>query len=88
MSDYEILKQKILMNKDIEIEDVNRNEITDIKEININSKLSKEERIIDFLKKVNNPYIIKVNDVLVKNTFSNRNIDFSDCFKNIIKNNI
>lgn len=88
MSDYETLKQKILMNKDIEIEDVNREEITDIKNIKINDKLPKEERIIDFLKKVNNPYIIKVNDVLVKNTFSNRNIVFSDCFKNVLKNNI
>ena len=88
MSDYETLKQKILMNKDIEIEDVNREEITDIKNIKINDKLPKEERIIDFLKKVNNPYIIKVNDVFVKNTFSNRNIVFSDCFKNVLKNNI
>ena len=88
MSDYETLKQKILMNKNIEIEDVNREEITDIKNIKINDKLPKEERIIDFLKKVNNPYIIKVNDVLVKNTFSNRNIVFSDCFKNVLKNNI
>lgn len=88
MSDYEMLKQKILMNKDIEIEDVNRNEITDIKDIKVNNELSKEERIIDFLKKVNNPYIIKVNNVLVKNTFSDKNIDFTDCFRNVLRNNI
>lgn len=88
MSNYKLLKEKLHNTKDIEIEEVNREEIEDIKNIKINDKLPVEERIAEFIYKTKNPYIIKVNGTLVKNTFGNKNIQIQECLNNIIKNNV
>lgn len=88
MSEYNFLYEKLNENKDIEIEDVNREEIEDIRNIKINKNLSSHERIIEYLKKSKNPYMIKINDTLVKFNFGENNVDFQQCMNNIIRNNV
>lgn len=88
MSEYEFLYEKIKRNKDLEIEDVNREDIKDIKDIKINKELSANDRIIDFLRKIENPYIFKVDNTLVKINYGTGNVDFMQCLSNIAKNNI
>lgn len=88
MSEYEMLLKKINVNKDIELKDIERTEIEDIRNIKVNNELPIEERIVDFLKKVKNPYVFKVNDTLVKVSFGTKNIDVKQCLNNIVKSNI
>ena len=66
---------------DVKLEDVN--EITDIK---IDRRKSSEERILDFIMKVKNPYIFKVNGKLVRIRFSETDKTAEDCLTNVLKN--
>lgn len=87
MNDYTDLQKKINASKDVELETINRNEIEDVETIKINKNMPAKERIIEYIKKVKNPYVLKVNDTLVKITFNNQNIECMQCLKNIVKNN-
>lgn len=55
-------------------------------EIKINRNKPSKERILDFIKKTKNPYIFRVNDKLVKFTFSKNEQTADDCLTNILKN--
>ncbi len=88
MSEYEMLLEKINKNKDIELNEIDRTEIDDIRNIKINKNLPVQERIVDFLKKVKNPYVFKVEDTLVKISFGTENVDVKQCLNNIVKSNI
>lgn len=62
--------EKLERCKNIEIKDVKLDDVDDIKDIKIDRRKSSEDRILDFLIKVKNPYIFKVNRKLVKIRFS------------------
>ena len=86
MSEYEYLYSKLTKCKKIEIEDINRDEIEDVKNIKINENLSPRERIRQYLIKAKYPYILKNDDTLVKISFKPTSADFSRCMNNIVKN--
>ena len=88
MTDYEILKNKLEKSKMAEINKINKSEIEDIKSIKIDSSISSNKRIIDFIKKAKNPYIIKVGDTIVKMTYNSTNKNALDCIKKIVSENI
>lgn len=88
MTDYEILKMKLEKSKMAEINKINATEIDDVKNLKINSSISSNERIIEFIKKVKNPYIIKVGDTIVKMTYNSGNKEALECIKNIVSENI
>lgn len=88
MSEYEMLLKKININKNIELKDIERTEVEDIRNIKVNKDLPIEERIVDFLKKVKNPYVFRVDNTLVKISFGTQNIDIKQCLNNIVKSNI
>ncbi len=67
----------------MKIEDVSLDEISSIK---IERKKSSNERILDFIVKVKNPYIFKVNGKLVRISFSNTDKTAEDCLTNVLKN--
>ena len=61
--------------------------VKDIKDIKINKKKSSVERILDFLRSTENPYVIKVNGVVVKMEFSNNsNMTANSCINKALKN--
>lgn len=57
-------------------------EISDIK---ISRKKSKEEKILDFISKIKNPYIFKVNGKLFKLEFTDNRTNAEDAITNVIK---
>jgi len=84
-NDIYVLKEKLEKCKKMDINDVNINEIDDLSEIKISRKKSSNERILDFLISVKNPYIFKVNGRVVKLEFSNNENKAEDCLTNVIK---
>ena len=50
----------------MELEDVTLDDIDEIGSIKIDRRKPSEERILDFISKVKNPYIFKVNGKLVR----------------------
>ena len=55
--------------------------------IDIDRRKTSNERILDFIMKVKNPYIFKINGKFVRIRFSeNSNLTADDCLTNVLKN--
>ena len=78
--------EKIKRCKDMSLEDVSLDDVDEISDIKIDKRKSSNERILDFLNKVKNPYIFKVKGKLVRIRFSNTEKTADDCLTNVLKN--
>ena len=62
-------------------------DVDEIIDIKIDRGKPNNERILDFIMKIKNPYIFKVNGKLVRIRFSeNSNLTVEDCLTNVLKN--
>jgi hypothetical protein len=59
---------------------VDRSELVDIETVEIRSELPKEERIMDYLRQIKNPYCFLSHGVVVKISFSGKK-KLEDCIK-------
>ena len=59
-------------------DEVNRNDLVDIQDIVVESRLPKEERIADFIQKVKNPYLCKCGNMLVQSVFEETDITLTE----------
>lgn len=82
----EELKKKINECKNMELSDVSIDDVDDISDIKIDKRKSSEERMLDFLVKVKNPYIFKIKGRLVRIRFSNNGKNADDCLTGVLKN--
>ena len=80
----EQLLNKVESCKNIKLEEVNPNEIDDIKDIKIDKRKPSNDRILDFLNTVKNPYIFKVNGRLVQIIFSDTDKTADDCLTGVL----
>lgn len=81
------LKEKLERCKNVSLEDINPDEVDEITSIKIDKRKSSNERILDFLNKVKNPYIFKVNGKLVRIRFSETTDKTADdCLTSVLKN--
>lgn len=78
--------EKIKRCKDMSLEDVTLDDVDEISDIKIDKRKSSNERILDFLNKVKNPYIFKVTGKLVRIRFSNTEKTADDFLTNVLKN--
>ena len=87
-NDYNIkeLREKIERCKNMKLSGVSLDDVDDILSINIDRRKSSNERILDFLRKTKNPYIFKVNNTLVRISFSNNERTADDCLTSVLKN--
>ena len=83
----EKLENMINVCQDTDIESVELEKVTDIKNIKVDQKKSSIERILDFLRSTSNPYVIKVNGTIVKMEFTNNSkLSASTCINRAIEN--
>ena len=75
------LKQK----KYEDIRSVDKSELTDIKDIEINLQLPVNERIENFLQQTANPYCQIIDGVIVKFTFSEDSVSLAEKVEGYIK---
>ena len=79
------LKDKLERCRKISLEDIQPEDVDEITEIKIDKRKSSNEQILDFLNKVKNPYIFKVNGRLVQIGFSNNGKTADECLTNVLK---
>lgn len=79
------LKDKLERCRKISLEDIQPEDVDEITEIKIDKRKSSNERILDFLNKVKNPYIFKVNGRLVQIGFSENGKTADECLTNVLK---
>lgn len=62
----------------VDIRTVDPTELTDIRDIEVNSALPKRERILDFIRQVKNPYCYKCGKMVVKVSFAETEATLED----------
>ena len=76
------IESKINNYKSMNIKNINVSEIDNIK---IDENLEPEERVIDFLKKVSNPYFFNIDGYVVKFSYQENGVEAEECIHNAIK---
>lgn len=66
-----------------DFDDVDVNELKDIRKVRIDRSQTKEKRIAQYLKQVGNPYMVRVGNVKVKIRFANNGVSFEDAFEDL-----
>lgn len=86
MSNYNIeeLENKIKRCKKISINEVDIEELDELSEIKVSKKKKGNERILEFIKNISNPYMFKVKNKIVKVEFTNNGVSAEDSITNII----
>lgn len=67
-----------------DFDDVDVNELKDIRKVRIDRCQTKEKRIAQYLKQVGNPYMVRVGNVKVKIRFANNGVSFEDAFEDLL----
>lgn len=65
---------------------VDQDTLVDIQSIQINPALSREERIVDFIEQIKNPYLFKCKDMVVQSVFSDTDCTLTDRIKQYLRN--
>ena len=80
------LEEKLKRCRNMKLEYVTLDDVDELSSIKIDRRKSSNERILDFLIKVKNPYIFKVNGRLVRMRFSENGPTADECIKRVLKN--
>lgn len=88
MDKYNIkeLEEKINRYKNMKLEDINPDDVDEISSIKIDRRKSSNERILDFLTQVKNPYVFKVNGKLVRMSFAESGPTADECLTQCLEN--
>ena len=88
MDKYNIkeLAEKLERCRNVNLDDVKLEDVDEITDIKIDIRKPSNERILNFIMKVKNPYIFKVNGKLVRIRFSDTDKTADDCLTNVLKN--
>ena len=84
--DIKELEEKLERCKNIKLEDINLDDVDEISSIKIDRRKSCNERILDFLTQVKNPYVFKVNGKLVRMSFAENGPTVDECLTQCLEN--
>ena len=80
------LEEKLERCKNIKLDDINPDDVDEISSIKIDRRKPSNERILDFLTQVKNPYVFKVKGKLVRMSFSENGPSADDCLTRVLEN--
>lgn len=70
----------------MDIRTVSRDELVDIREVEIDPDQPKEERIKSFVRQIRNPYCFNVGNVVVKTVFADTDVTLDDRLEHYLRN--
>ena len=82
------MKKTIEEMKKLSIEECDKEQLVDLKNIEVDGEKSREERILDYIRQVKNPYCFKVGDVAVRLAFDEGGRSFQECMEELVQVNI
>ncbi|WP_369283659.1 DUF6870 family protein [Oscillibacter sp. GMB15532] len=71
--------------KQVDVRTVNPDTLVDMNDIKVNTKLPKEERILDFIQQVGNPYCYRCGKVVVKISFNDTDATLEDRIESLLR---
>ena len=66
------------------LEDINIDDLVDIRDVNVDKSLPREERIIEFVRQIKNPYVFRCGKFIVRTRFTENGPSLEECLKQII----
>lgn len=72
--------------KGVDVRTVDKAELVDIREVEVDRSLSLEERKRAYLEAVGNPYAVRVGDMKVRIRFAEDGGSFEEAFENMLRN--
>ena len=70
--------------KNIQLDRVDVDSLADIKDVSVDKSLSREERIVDFVRQIKNPYCFRCGKFIVKARFADNGVSLEDCLQSIL----
>lgn len=71
--------------KKVDVRTVNPDTLVDINDTKVNTKLPKEERILDFIRQIGNPYCYRCGKVVVKISFNDTDATLEDRMESLLR---
>ncbi len=78
------IREQLEAMKNVDIRTVDPDTLRDIREVSVDQKLPREERMAEFLRQIKNPYCFKCGKFTVKAQFSDDGVSLEDCLKQIL----
>lgn len=69
----------------MKLEDINPDDVDEISSIKIDRRKPSNERILDFLTEIKNPYVFKMNGKLVRMSFSENGPTADECLTRVLE---
>lgn len=70
--------------KNMELKNVNKEDLVDIRDVQIDSSLSTEDKIKSYVEQIKNPYCFKVGSVVVNVSYTGEQATLNDQFANML----
>ncbi len=71
--------------KNVDVKTVDRESLVDISGIHINSQMSREQRLANFVSQIGNPYCYRCGKVVVKVSFADTSVTLEDRLEHYLK---
>lgn len=80
-----LTREELLHMRNLSFDEVNLEEIPDIKDFNIDVKKTKKEKILGILESGRNPYFIKSGNVIVKIGFASTSRTIEEALESLVQ---
>ena len=74
MEQHIYTKEEIEEMKNVDVRTVDINTLRDIRDVKVNTDLPKEERVLDFIRQIGNPYCYRHGKYVVKISFADTDV--------------
>lgn len=81
-----VTPEELSIMREVDIRTVDRSTLVDAESVKINTELSTEERIADFITQIKNPYCYRYKGMAIKLSFSGKR-KLEDCMKDSLFSN-
>ena len=81
-----LTSEELKVLREVDIRTVDRSSLVDAESVNINTELSTEDRIADYIRQIKNPYCYLYKGMVVKISFSGKR-KLEDCMKDSLFSN-
>lgn len=80
-----LTREELLHMRNLSFDDVDPEEIPDVKDLNIDVKKTKKEKILGILESGRNPYFIKSGNVIVKIGFASTSRTIEEALESLVQ---
>lgn len=80
-----LTREELLRMRNLSFDDVNPEEIPDVKDLNIDVKKTKKEKILGILESGRNPYFIRSGNIIVKIGFASTSRTIEEALESLVQ---